>query len=214
VLHEIERVLERLHARLRAETGGVERRGGLRETHDGFGIEALAEGDGEAGIESIATAAGAFDRNIEGRNLKTFPLGIMVIGAVTAPREDAGPDAAIDEEFCIVGKAGKTGEGRCLLDRGHEIIDMRQNLRHGRQVGLGAGEDIKRRRGAIRLGRFHQFGIAALVHFLGEADAANMDDARIDHLTEQRVIHEEITGRALHMEGRARAVGARRHDRG
>jgi len=105
ILHEIERVLEGRDASLRAEAGGIQCRGRLGEAYRGFGIEAAAEADGEAGIEGITAAAGAFDLDVEGRHRKMAALGVVVIGAVGAPREDAGPDAQIDEMPGIVSEA-------------------------------------------------------------------------------------------------------------
>ena len=98
-------MLERDDARLRAKAGGIERRCRLGETHGGFGIEAVTEANGKAGIEGIPAAAGAFDLHIEGRHLEMRAIGIMIIGPVGAACEDAGADPAIDEVFRIVGKA-------------------------------------------------------------------------------------------------------------
>ena len=46
-------MLERGDARLRAKAGGIERRCRLGETHRGFGIEAVTEANGKAGIEGM-----------------------------------------------------------------------------------------------------------------------------------------------------------------
>ena len=58
----------------------------------------MAQANGEACIEGIAAAAGAFDRDIEGRHLETRAVGMMIIGAVPAQREHAALDAEIDED--------------------------------------------------------------------------------------------------------------------
>src|SRR4029450_4067593 len=107
------------------EARGVERRSRLGEAHDGFRIEAMAVSDGETRIEGIAAATGAFDRDIEGRDVETRTLRIVIVGAVGSTREDAGFDATIEEIFGVVAQSRQTGERRSLLDRGHEIIDMR-----------------------------------------------------------------------------------------
>ena len=85
--------------------------------------------------------------------LKRRAVGVMIIGAVGAEREDAAAlTPMIDEILRHVVHVGEAGEGLRLLDRGHEIIDMRQDLRDGRQIVLGARKDIERRRRAMRLG--------------------------------------------------------------
>jgi len=127
----------------------------------------------------------------------------VIIGAVAAECQHAGLDAHVEEELRGIAMIAAAAERLGFLDRRHEIIRIRQNLRNGRQVLRAAGKDVDGGDGSSCLGGLHDHRGLALVHSIHQADATGMENLGVGGARDHRVVDEEIARGAFHVQCRA-----------
>ena len=95
---------------------------------------------------------------------------------------------------------------RASFDRGHEIVDGRQQRQHQPRGLRTGGDQVEGHRAAAPLGLFQQQPAALAVEGLQEAGAAQMQDRRVEDLVVEARRNVEMVRGAAHVQGRALAV--------